>query len=365
MDERKPEKRIRIWVMTHKPVMVSLPSVYVPLQVGKALHEDLGYTGDDTGDNISALNIYYGELTGQYWAAKQKMDMDYTGLCHYRRYFLNQENHIMEGSEYLDQLQHHDVILPRAISFPKSYYEVYQESHNIHDLDAVGDAIRTMNPQLYEVFSEVVNGHEVHSSNMFVASSELFREYTDWLFSVFEMAKENINPEAYDAYHRRVYGFLSEQLNFVWIRWKGLGYCEVPCGITQEKAETMEVKEMLKREISKGDAQCGIRALDLFRAQIEKRPDIMLPASDLRGEMEDLFRVIYILAREQENKRENCMLWLSSRLDDLLCHYRLIRTIRKKMQSGTATQEEMQYYRDAKVSSDMEEQIDQMGVQIG
>ena len=361
MEERKPENRIRIWVMTHKPITVSLPSVYEPLQVGKALHEDLGYLGDDTGDNISALNIYYSELTGQYWAAKQKNDTDYTGLCHYRRYFLNRENRIMDGPEYLDLLQHNDVILPRAICFPKSYYEVYKESHNIHDLDTVGDAIRVLDPKVHEVFSDIVNGNEVHSSNMFVTSAELFKEYTDWLFSVFEIAKENINPEQYDAYHRRVYGFLSEQLNYVWIRWKGLSFCEVPCGITQEKAETLELKEMLKSEIAKGDAKCGIRALDLFRIQIEKRPDIMLPASDLSGELEDLFRVIYILAKEQENNRANSMLWLSTRLDDLLCHYRLIRTIRKKMQTGSATPEEQQYYRDAKVSLDMEEQIDQMG----
>ena len=52
----------KIFTMTHKKFTVPEDSVYVPLQVGKANHEDLGYLGDDTGDSISEWNCYYGEL---------------------------------------------------------------------------------------------------------------------------------------------------------------------------------------------------------------------------------------------------------------------------------------------------------------
>ena len=57
--------------------------------VGHATHEDAGYLADDTGDNISAKNCYYSELTGLYWVWKNVKDPDYVGVCHYRRYLLN------------------------------------------------------------------------------------------------------------------------------------------------------------------------------------------------------------------------------------------------------------------------------------
>lgn len=41
--------------------------------------------GDDTGDNISDLAKYFSELSVQYWAWKNA-DVNYYGLCHYRRY---------------------------------------------------------------------------------------------------------------------------------------------------------------------------------------------------------------------------------------------------------------------------------------
>ena len=56
--------KTQIFVMTHKKFNPPKDTVYVPLQVGSALNPDLGYMKDDTGDSISDLNPYYGELTG-------------------------------------------------------------------------------------------------------------------------------------------------------------------------------------------------------------------------------------------------------------------------------------------------------------
>ena len=78
----------RIYVMTHK--QTSLPSgadelIYIPLQVGKSISIDLGYQGDDEGDNISDKNKSFCELTGQYWLWKN-VTCDYIGIAHYRRF---------------------------------------------------------------------------------------------------------------------------------------------------------------------------------------------------------------------------------------------------------------------------------------
>ena len=45
-----------------------------------------GFFLDNQGDNISARNKSYCELTTQYWAWKNQ-EADYYGFCHYRRIF--------------------------------------------------------------------------------------------------------------------------------------------------------------------------------------------------------------------------------------------------------------------------------------
>ena len=82
---------MRIYTMTHKKFTPLSDKLYVPLHVGRACGEDFGYQGDDTGEQISALNCYYSELTGFYWIWKNCHDVDYVGPCHYRRYMINEK----------------------------------------------------------------------------------------------------------------------------------------------------------------------------------------------------------------------------------------------------------------------------------
>ena len=77
---------IKILVATHKKYWMPKDDIYFPIHVGREGKADLGYIGDNTGDNISAKNANYCELTGLYWAWKN-LKCDYIGLCHYRRYF--------------------------------------------------------------------------------------------------------------------------------------------------------------------------------------------------------------------------------------------------------------------------------------
>ena len=76
---------VTIFTMTHKKFKEPSDPIYVPLQVGRACGEDLGYPGDDTGDTISAKNCYYGELTGVYRVWKNVRTQNPVGISHYRR----------------------------------------------------------------------------------------------------------------------------------------------------------------------------------------------------------------------------------------------------------------------------------------
>ena len=64
--------KVTIYILTHKKFNEEYDSnLYKPLLNGSALIDnDFGYLRDDSGNNISKLNIYYAELTGQYWAWK-------------------------------------------------------------------------------------------------------------------------------------------------------------------------------------------------------------------------------------------------------------------------------------------------------
>ena len=119
------KERLRIYTMTHKPFEIPKDPLYVPLQVGSALQEDLGYLRDDTGDNISEKNRNYCELTGLYWAWKN-LESDYIGVAHYRRHFALERFHrdtkqrILTMAQAQELLRKTDVVLltPRNYFMP-------------------------------------------------------------------------------------------------------------------------------------------------------------------------------------------------------------------------------------------------------
>lgn len=151
-------------------------SVYLPLQVGAEGKPDLGYVKDNTGDNISAKNPNYCELTGLYWAWKN-LHTDYIGLVHYRRYFTRKEKHsikekrqrILTGQDWQLLLSSHPLVVPdKRHYYIETIQSHYNHAHHREGLDLTEQIIREKYPEYLPAFTTVMNRTWAHMFNMFV-----------------------------------------------------------------------------------------------------------------------------------------------------------------------------------------------------
>ena len=106
----KNSKNIKIIVSYHKPASLLKSDIFMPIHAGRVIARekskdgnasecDLNWLfsnmrGDDSGENISALNRELNEMTAIYWAWKNLTgngggadEVDYIGHMHYRRIF--------------------------------------------------------------------------------------------------------------------------------------------------------------------------------------------------------------------------------------------------------------------------------------
>ena len=338
---------VKIFVMTHKKINEPEDKIYIPLQVGKAAGQDLGYLGDDTGDNISDLNKYYGELTGVYWLWKNMEDEDYIGVCHYRRFFINENRQLMNEKEYKSILEKYDIITSNAVyTKGQSYSEDYGEAHNISDLLIIGDVIKEKYPEYYPYFEEAINGNICYYGNLMVAPKEMFCRYAEWLFGIFAEAAKRIDLSNYNLYEQRVYGFLSEQLLRVWVMKNQLKVYEGNIGIVAEKVETTEFKLAMK-QLVKSRSICEARKL--FYDYLKLRPDVRLELSDIKGEIPIIEQLIYI-AEEEKNRNVKGLYEFSDNLSRWIEHYKKVQKILINCTEDSVGEEDKQYILDNCVS---------------
>lgn len=337
---------IQIYTITHVPFNPPKDPIYIPLQVGRALHDDFGFLGDDTGDHISEKNPCYSELTGLYWIWKNGAPADYIGLCHYRRYFLNDAGSLMDESDYMNILSKYDVMIAKPQTTPYDYRTVYGRAHNPRNLEQTEAVIHALYPEYDEDLQAVMEGNICYVGNLFAAPVSLFHAYCEWLFSIFSVLETRIDCSGYDEYHRRVFGFLSEQLLYVWIRHNRLSCYEAPFGLNQEKAETVALKRELTAYIRRRDIPGAFRCMN---AALEKRPDLTLELSDFNQELKLTEHIINICRVEQEAQQQT-LLDFSNDLSLLLKHFRLLLSILQHIQDGTISEEELRYLIDCKVS---------------
>lgn len=273
---------IKIYVMTHKKFDVPDNNMYVPIHVGhKNAKETWGYVGDDTGDNISDLNGYYAELSGVYWVWKNIHNIDYVGICHYRRYLITEDGKAFTNAQFEQILQNYDIMTTKQLELPNSYYYGFGVHHGKEVLDETGEIIKEKYPEFYHTYQILVHQNKTYFANMMVAKKQVFDEYAEWLFTILFTLQKRIDLDFADDYHKRIFGFISEFLLYVWVKEKKLKAFECRVAVIGEKKETKEVEEKMTVFFKKRDY---LGAKRYFEEILKKRPDILMEASDTTGQ---------------------------------------------------------------------------------
>ena len=215
--------------------------MYIPLHVGAEGKDSIGYTKDNTGDNISSKNPYFCELTGLYWAWKN-LDADYIGLSHYRRHFASKKinkkdlfNSVLTKEEANNLLDGTDIIVPKLRKYYiENLYSHYDHTLHIEPLDITGKIIEEKYPEYLPEFNKLKKRTSAHMFNMFIMKKDKLDEYLTWLFDILFELEKRVDNSKYDSFHARFYGRVSELLLDVWLNTKGYSYKEVKV-ISMEK----------------------------------------------------------------------------------------------------------------------------------
>lgn len=228
---------IRIYVVSHKETYVPDYPLLKPLQIGTALNKPMeAYLHDDTGENISAKNKSYCELTGQYWVWKNEK-ADYYGFYHYRRYF----SFVFEKYPYMiynypDEatlkkmgyqkaqmdaiISRYDIIVPQAENMYETAWQNYSRAphHYIEDLQLAANLVKERYPDYTSAVDQYLSGTRLYLKNMYIMKHELFHQYCGWLFDILEQFDQRNNWQKYNENTAalRVNGYLAERLFGIW-----------------------------------------------------------------------------------------------------------------------------------------------------
>ena len=166
----------------------------------------LGLVCDNTGENISAKNPTYCELTGLYWAWKN-LDADAIGLVHYRRYFTGKSrsyrkahaNNLMDcvltTAEAGDLMEAYDIVVPTK----RKYYIESLYSHYAHTLDA----------KHLDLAQEIIHSK---CPEYDAACKKVYASTWGYMFNMCIMRRKSMS-----AFEARLFGRVSEILFNVWL----------------------------------------------------------------------------------------------------------------------------------------------------
>lgn len=237
---KKPSEDFAMYVVTHKALppeyVQSLPKGYKIIHAGRACGENIGYSGDDSRDNISNLNPYLNEITALYWLWKNTNHTT-IGLSHYRRFFTPDGKNFLTGRDVFELLKNYDIITDKLLIHRAPSYEILRDEvcgEEIISLAArvIRKNLARIHPDYLEAFDYKMNSPTCYYKNMLVAHRHVFDAYCEWLFSfMLDSTKEVLSQTPLSKLsdsERRLMGHFSERMFTVWLIRNRLRIKEIP-----------------------------------------------------------------------------------------------------------------------------------------
>lgn len=208
--------KIKIFICCHKPCDPRHDDVYTPFNHGRKISPYKGQMdnmiGDDVGDNISEKQPIYNEHAATYWIWKNVQDVEYVGLCHYRR-FLGY-NFTPENTDELFS-DGTDIIMSRKGFYPKTRWSGLIPFVQIEDFLLVWGSIKKICPEYLPTMLQYLNGYYSYNYNLIVCRKELFDKFAEWMFGIFNEAEKYYRSSDY-ANSKRALAYLAEVLTAVY-----------------------------------------------------------------------------------------------------------------------------------------------------
>lgn len=222
---------VKLYVSCHKPFKIPAHPLLFPIQVGAGRTEQRfdGMLSDAEGENISALNPQYCELTAQYWAWKNDM-ADWQGFFHYRRFLYPDRSAKLPyrienvltlsllnklGYEQFEEvIQQYNLICPMGEQMYVPVREHYAKAlyHRGADLERMEQILYQMHPEYRSAAQKYLDGTVHYFGNLYVFSRTQFEKYCEWLFPVLAEFDRQTDLTEYSVQERRVNGYLAERL---------------------------------------------------------------------------------------------------------------------------------------------------------
>lgn len=224
--------KIKIFMCCHKGYE-TVPPLCQPIQCGAALTPPIeGAIQDNSGENISAKNREYCELTAHYFAWKN-VSAEHYGFCHYRRLFCADDSvkktylalkalpdSTLTGDEkYWRQLaDEYELIVPRSedMGLPAREHYCTSKYHYAEDLELFLTVLYQKAPQLKKPAEAYLSQNRQYFCNMFIMDRAHFFEYCGILFPVLEEFDRKKLPHG-DFQSDRTDGYLGEIFTGIYI----------------------------------------------------------------------------------------------------------------------------------------------------
>lgn len=273
-EREKMNNDIKILVCCHKQCDLPNNDIYLPIHVGKSESKiDLGIQSDcdingNRCENISNLNAFYCEMTGMYWAWKNirslYSEVEYVGLCHYRRYFKanrninrneeikktlgaikdiitgrNQKIRVVDNSKVVNGLgdipfcdeeqelrkviKNNDMLYTQPVRIVnasvRNFFSILNQSY----IQLLENIIKNENDEYYEDMVNILNGSKLTAANMIILKIDYLDSYCEFIFETLKRFSEVLEEKKYmihpfeERVFDRVPGYMSELLTATYI----------------------------------------------------------------------------------------------------------------------------------------------------